>query len=153
MTKYVSIDTNLLVLFVVGATSKAYIKKHKRCGSFDVDDFNLLTGLLEFPRDLILTPNTLTETSNLIRQIGDPICTEICLFFRAFIQGGRECFVTSSKASARDEFIRLGLTDAALLEVASDDVVLVTTDLDLHVAASKAGYATLNFNHLRETRI
>jgi hypothetical protein len=51
----------------------------------------------------------------------------------------------------RCEFIRLGLTDAALIECASEDVALVTTDFDLYQSALAAGAQAYNFNHIRES--
>jgi hypothetical protein len=38
------LDTNLLVLLVVGMTSRAYISRHKRLRAFLESDFDVLTG-------------------------------------------------------------------------------------------------------------
>jgi hypothetical protein len=43
----------------------------------------------------------------------------------------------------------IGLGDGALLEVSKDDIVLVSADGPLCVAASIAGYTTINFNRER----
>jgi hypothetical protein len=66
-----------------------------------------------------------------------------------------EQFVPSSAAVSRPEFIRLGLTDAALLEFASIKTdglppTLLTADLDLAVEAEMKGYSVKNFNHYRD---
>lgn len=46
MTGVVVIDSNLLVLLVVGTASRDYVAKHKNTKeNFDVDDFELL-GLI-----------------------------------------------------------------------------------------------------------
>ena len=56
----------------------------------------------------------------------------------------------SSVAAERKEFVRLGLADAALLEIAAKDVTLLTTDFDLYNTALAKGAQALNFNHLRD---
>ena len=58
--------------------------------------------------------------------------------------------VASVEASDNSSFVRLGLTDAALLEVITAETPLVTVDLDLYLAAVESGDArALNFTHLR----
>ena len=54
----------------------------------------------------------------------------------------------SREASKNSEFMRLGLTDAALLEVVSRSNPLITVDLDLYLAAvSIESEAAFNFRH------
>jgi hypothetical protein len=150
--KAVAIDANLLVLFIVGTTSAEYIAKHKRCAVFEQSDFELLVAVLFEAAEIILTPNTLTEASNLLRQIGEPARTEVCSVFQAYIRNATERHVESRRAAKRSEFIRLGLADAALLEIQEDDVVILTTDLDLYLSACRNGRLALNFFHLKEAR-
>ena len=58
--------------------------------------------------------------------------------------------MTSLEASRNASFRRLGLTDAALLEVVTVEAPLVTVDLDLYVAAlEKSPNAAFNFTHLQ----
>ena len=58
--------------------------------------------------------------------------------------------MASVEASGNTSFRRLGLTDAALLEVVTPDTPLITVDLDLYVAAlAKAPGAAINFTHLQ----
>ena len=69
---------------------------------------------------------------------------------RALIEQSPETVVASVDAARRDEFPRLGLADAALLEIVSADTPLLTVDLDLYVAALASGEeAAINFNHWR----
>ena len=62
--KVIVLDANLLLLLVVGLTSRAYISKHKRLQGYEELDFDLLICLIG-SANVIVTPNTLTETSNL----------------------------------------------------------------------------------------
>jgi hypothetical protein len=114
---------------------------------FEPEDFDFLIRLL-IAAEVVLTPNTLTEASNLLRQIDEPARSEIGLVFQVYIRRARECYVESSNAIKRKEFIRLGLTDAALLQL--EDVVILTADLDLYLAACRDRRPALNFFHLKE---
>ena len=95
-----------------------------------------------------ITPNVLTEASNLLGQHGEPEVSLIFRTFRALIKEAEEFFVKSETAAENKHFVRLGLTDAALLEVVSKSNPLITADLDLYLAASaKDGQAAFNFFH------
>lgn len=145
----VIIDTNLLVLLVTGIASKSYIGRHKRLRAYDEADFDLLLDLIAPYSPIIVTPNTLTETSNLINQIGDPIRTHIAATFSEFLSRVDERYVESKLATTQAEFLRLGLTDCALLSGPIGPHLLLTADHDLFVAAIQRGNTAINFNHIR----
>jgi hypothetical protein len=144
------LDTNLLLLLVVGMTNKTYIAKHKRLQAFTVEDYEVLGSILAGAPSVLLLPNTITETSNLAANIADPARTEIFFTFKRLIQATGEQYVESRVASERLEYLRLGLTDAAILEALADEVAVLTTDLELVVAAQAKGHRALNFNHIRD---
>ena len=145
------IDTNLLVLFVVGTAAKEYIARHKKLTEFTVEDYNMLVNIVSGASEVLVTPNTLTETSNLAAYINEPARSKVLAVLRTVIASdSQERYVPSSVAAERKEFVRLGLADAALLEIAANDVTLLTTDFDLYNTALKKGAQALNFNHLRD---
>jgi hypothetical protein len=147
----VLLDTNLLVLLVVGLTSIEYISIHKKLTSFSEQDFEILETLLSEASEIIVTPNTLSEASNLLAYIGDPAKTKIMQTFRTIIQRTQEIHVDSSRAAGRPEFLRLGLTDSVALDATLEHAIVVTSDLDLYLAASSHGNErAINFNHIRE---
>lgn len=67
----VVIDANLLVLLVVGAVDRRLVGKHRRVRSFEPEDYDLLLDLLQAPQPAVVTPNTLTEVSNLLEDKQD----------------------------------------------------------------------------------
>ena len=141
------IDANLIVLLVVGQTGRELIAKHRRTRGFTVEDYERLIRATSRVDELRVTPNTLTEASNLLGQHGEPERSQLLLTLRALIERSPEAVVASADATRRDTFPRLGLTDAALLEVVSADAPLLTVDLDLYVAALAGGEeAAINFN-------
>ena len=148
--KGIFIDANLLVLLVVGATDQALIAKHRRLRTFMVEDYGRLVKLIEQAGQVFLTPNTLTEASNLLAQHPNPERSRFFEVLRRIIGKSEEIIVESKTASRNNAFVRLGLTDAALLEVISEETPLVTVDLDLFVAAFAEGkVAALNFTHVQ----
>lgn len=152
MAATVALDTNLAILLAVGATDTRYIAKHKRLRPFDETDFAILDEMIGLSAGVVWCPNVLSETSNLVRYVADPIRSEIALTLKALIHSWTETLVESPIATDRTEYLRLGLTDAVLLTLAASGATLLTDDLDLHHAALAAGYLSVNFNELRDER-
>ena len=146
----VLLDTNLLVLFVVGLTSKDLIERHKRLSEFVPEDYDALLRILKNASEVLVTPNTLTETSNLAAHIAEPARARVFATLREVIARSTEVTITSKTAAAREEFVRLGLTDAAIISATREDTVLLTTDLSLYLATIAVGSQALNFNHIRD---
>ena len=144
------IDANLFVLLVVGSVGRDLIAKHRRLRAHTVDDYDTLLDLLAPVDQVFVTPNTLTETSNMLAQHGEPERSHFFHMLRFLIHQSEEVVVTSEVASSNTEFSRLGLTDAALLEVVTAEAPLVTVDLDLYLEAMRKGQdAAINFTYLR----
>jgi hypothetical protein len=99
---------------------------------------------------ILVTPNTLTETSNLLGQIGEPIRSQLFQYFSTLIKAvdTEEVFIAGRVAAASEEFIRLGLTDCAVLEATSSHLLL-TAELKLYHAALSRGMRAENFNNHR----
>ena len=142
------VDANLLILLVVGLTDRAMILKHKRLRKFTPDHFDLLVRFLGRYTAIFVTPNILTEASNLLSQHREPQRSRIMGTLSDLITKSKEVHVTSAKASQHKHFRRLGLTDAALLECISAKQPLLTVDLDLYSSALKEDdESCLNFWH------
>ncbi|MDE0514077.1 MAG: PIN domain-containing protein [Gammaproteobacteria bacterium] len=142
------IDANLFVLLIVGVAGKHLIAKHRRLQKFQVSDYERMERLFNKAKRVLVTTNVLTEASNLLAQHGEPERSRIFDVFRILIDRTEEIFIASKNAGANSEFRRLGLTDAALLEVISKAYPLVTVDLELYLAATaKDKLAAYNFWH------
>jgi hypothetical protein len=145
------LDSNLLLLLIVGSTHRSLISKHKRLRAYTEQDYDLLIRLLSQAQNIIVTPNTLTETSNLLGYIEDPARSAIYNVFRVLVEDPIhiERAIESKSAVSRPEFVRLGLTDSVLLHLATESHTLLTADVDLYLAACKQGLRAENFNHYR----
>ena len=143
------IDANLLVLLVVGSEDRALIDRHRRLRDYTAADFD---ALLDIVGDelVLVTPNTLTEASNLLGQHRDPQRSRLYGRLRWLIEESKEIIVRSADAASNGAYGRLGLTDAALLEVATAGTPVVTADVALyHAALAKDRAAAVNFVHHR----
>ncbi len=140
------LDTNLLILLIVGGVDTRIIAKHRRLSDYTEDDYVLLLVILEEASQVLVTPNTLTEASNLLAQHGEPERSLLMAGLHYLIDESEEIVVSSALASANSEFQRLGLTDSALLEAISEERPLVTVDMDLYAAAlTKGDNVAVNF--------
>ena len=76
----VLIDTNMLLMYVVGTLDPNLIPTFKRTKMFAVEEYALLRRFLEH-RSIVTAPHILTEVTNLARQIAEPRRTRV---FQAF---------------------------------------------------------------------
>jgi hypothetical protein len=147
------LHTSLLLLYIVGSTSRDYISRHKKLTEFTESDYDLLLKIILNAPSVLVTPNTLTETSNLAAYIAEPARSSIFSILKTVIQNTDEIYLRSSEAANSPDFIRVGLTDSTLMEVISKDGELLTTDLNLYLLAISKGRKAINFNHLRDAYI
>jgi predicted nucleic acid-binding protein len=151
--RQIVIDTNLLVLLVVGLTDRKLIDNHKRLKQFEQEDFELLTGFLAGFDQIFVTPHIVTETCNLISQINDPAKSSVRATLASLLATAKEEFKPSVEVARHNSFFRLGLTDCAILDLIQKKTPFVTVDLELFLAASKVNNNAMNFNHLRLPRL
>ena len=139
------IDANLLALLVVGIVDRRLIGKHRRVRIFEPEHYDLLLDLIyQTPQPAVVTPNTLTEVSNLLEDGQDK---RFLRQLKEFVEASEEIVVASSTAANNRAYERLGLSDAVLLQIASAERPLVTVDLDLYHAAvsTKGSDAVIRF--------
>ena len=88
-TRYV-IDSNLLTLLVVGMEDTGMISRHRRLTEYRLEGYTILRGLIENVREVLVTPNTLTEASNLLGQHREPERSRLLRRLKVLIQESRE---------------------------------------------------------------
>lgn len=151
--KQIVIDSSLLVLLTVGLTNPDLIAKHKRTKSYEKEDFYLLTSILSHYDQMVVTPHILTETSNLVSQIGEPSMSLLRKTLLGLFKDQNEEYQPSIDIAKHTSFVRLGLTDCAILNVIQSKLPLITADLDLYLMAVKENENAVNFTHLRAPRL
>lgn len=145
--RQVLLDTNLLLLLIVGRLDPAQIQKHKSTRNFSVSDHGLLVHKLAEYSSIVTTPAILTEASNLLGNIKSHLLfagsmAELCGKFLEIHHPKETIFANKS-------FARLGYADCSILSAISQEVVLITVDVHLYLQASKDGWESINFYHLR----
>lgn len=143
------VDSNLLLLLLVGAYRKELISRFKRTDRFAVEDFQILLSFLDLFEEVVTTPNVLTEVSNLANQLPE---NEKAGFYKAFhflAANWNERFLPSIDLLANAELRVLGLTDVAISVAGQSPVLVLTDDFRLAGKLRQAGVDVINFNHLR----
>lgn len=153
ITKYaksgVLLDTNILLLYVIGTYDPKRIESFKRTNIFLQKDFTLLCALLNRFEKLVVTPHILTEVSNLSGQIGDVAKSEVFSKISVFISKSEEQYIAAALVCDDPGFNRFGLTDIAIHLVAKERFLVLTEDFALYNSLSKRGIDVINFNHIR----
>jgi hypothetical protein len=142
------VDANLLILYLVGKTNKRRIPVFKRTQQYTIEDFDLLEILVSQFETLISTPHLLTEASNLAALQGEEL-TILRGQFKTMVGQMREFYDESRSVVADTTFARLGLTDAAIATLCRRSMLVLTDDLQLHLALVNRGADSINFNHIR----
>jgi hypothetical protein len=144
--KRVLLDTNVLMLLVIGSLSRDLIGTHRRTQQFTPSDFDLLQGRLQVYDPVITTPAILTELSNLMwndfHEIVSQTMINVCRPFVELISPKEEVF-------AAEGFDRLGFADASILASLDPETTVLTDDVALYLQVLYMGKEAINFNHLR----
>jgi len=147
--KGILIDTNILLLFIVGYINKGFIPNFIRTKIFTIEDFDYLIYLINYFDKIITTPNILTETSNLLNQLPDHLKQEYYQKSAYVISKLNEYYKNSEIISGNEYFSKFGLTDTGIIEEAKGKYLVLTDDLKLSGFLTKNHIDVINFNHIR----
>ena len=143
------IDTNLLLLYVVGMYDQERIPKFKRTMAFTIDEFHLLSVIFNEFDKIITTPNILTEVSNLSGQLPGNLRSHFYNDFAGLIPTLSEHYTSSVTVASLDHFNKFGLTDSGIVETVKGNYLVLTADLELFGLLQNFGIDAINFNHIR----
>ena len=146
------VDTNLLLLLVVGLVNSEFIRDYDRTQSkgFTIGDFETLKRLLAMFNVIVTTPHILTETCNFLFQIKGDYGRSVATAFAQFVVRCRERRPESRKLVTADGFLKFGLTDASILDIKPQRHLVVSVDAELVNRLLYRGVDAINFNHLRK---
>ena len=145
----VLVDSNLLLVWVTGSVSPRLLKSFSRTTSYSEEDFTLLSDYMGRFNAVVILPNTATEVSNLLGKLKGDDGKNAANILAAAIGEWEEQYIASRDASQQIEFAWLGLTDAAILLAATDDVEVITDDAKLYSRLLERGASAVNFTHIR----
>jgi hypothetical protein len=146
----VLIDTNLLLLLVVGSVALDRVGSVGRTEQFDEAAYDRLVSIVSNFRYTVTTPHVLCETSNLLCKGADHELADAlrCRLHHIYILSD-ERFVTARKLSSDTLAAPFGLADTAIIEAAKRGCTVISTDAGLCGELRRRGLQVFNFNHLR----
>lgn len=149
----VLVDTNLLLLLLVGNVDQRLIGEVGRTQNYQVEDYlRLRQVLVEFER-VVFLPQILSEVGNLMLKNCPTENTryELLRAFERFVMSpdSLEARMTSRKVVSHVSFSKVGYTDAAILAVARGRYLVLTADGPLQGIAQRGQADVLPFQWLR----
>lgn len=138
------IDTNILLLYVVGAIDIKIIKDFKRTAIFTENDFYSVSKFIDYFDVKITTPHILKETSNLF---GNKENLQVAL--KTYIELAKENFLESKQIANTRHFLHFGLADTAINEIAKDSYLVVTDDNKLFGYLQNQKVDVVNLEQIR----
>jgi hypothetical protein len=145
------IDSNLLLLLIMGSFNSSLIGSFKRLAMFTGKDFSFLQLLVARCKAIIVTPHILTEVGNLANSLSQRQKEEWSIYFREWIvKALEERQIRAVEIAASDAFLYFGITDAAIFH-ASTEVSVLTVDARLAAYLQTYNRSVINFNHLRQS--
>lgn len=139
------IDTNILLLYIVGSLDISLVRDFKRTANFSENDFEKVSKFIDYFDLKITTPHVLTEVSNFIdnRQ-------NLQAALKVYIENTREIFLDSLNLSKKDSFLKFGLADTSVTHSAKDNCLIFTDDKPLYGYLINSQIDAVNLDQLRE---
>jgi hypothetical protein len=150
--KKLIIDTNLLLLLVIGAVEGGrHIKNSKRLNKFTLQDYQTVIDVMVNHQEMCITPYIAAEVSNLIdlRGYAARLAYETArILFAQF----RQVHSDIATDSAQDTFLAYGLTDSSLVRLAADHTILTDDQRLFGALFSACAENILPFEVVRKVR-
>lgn len=143
------VDTNLLILLIVGTCDIKRITKFKRTNKYMEDDYELLARFVRFFDNIVTSPNILTEACNLCQTLNAETDHALYRAFSQIIASLNECYVASVNVLGERAFFTLGISGSVILDLCKQGRLLLTDDLPLYGYITSLGLDAVNFNHVR----
>jgi rRNA-processing protein FCF1 len=146
------LDTNLLILFMLGSYSPNDIPSNNYTSSYDKSDFDLLKRILEIQSSICITPQILAELSNQSFKIfyGNKKNKFLEILVNKLTKINEKYIELSELLKETELFYKFGFTDLSIFELAKKgNFVVLTDDHKLHNILEFNKLHSLNFTKLR----
>jgi hypothetical protein len=146
----VVVDSNLLLLAIVGSYRRKLVGTFKRLAAFTAADFDLLIYFLGQFGAVVTTPMILAEVNSLANSLESHYKPGLYVAFADWAQRMAEEVPATKEIVVTDHFKRFGYTDAAIAIAAAQKYLVLTDDFALAGFLSSRGVQARNFTHLRQ---
>ncbi len=147
------IDTNALILLIVGLMDPEKIPKHKCLSIYEKQDFIDLVDIIGDFNRLIMLPNVWTEVDNLLNGFTGEDKYLYIQVFKNIFKRSTEYYIATISGAEHYSFIDIGLTDSLLLQISSNNDFLVTSDSRLADFAKAHGIQVYDIVESRNLRL
>lgn len=107
------IDTNLLVLYIVGSVNINRVESFKRTRKYSRSSYKLLLRVINRFKPVYTLAHVMAEVSNLT-DLAEPELQRARLLLKEILSLVQEPSMPSAHAAENQDFQRLGLVDAAI---------------------------------------
>lgn len=144
----VVLDTNVLLLFLVGETDPKLIPRIRRLSRYTIDAYWALKQKLDGRSRFVVTPHVLAELSNLsFRDFTGDLRRRYLHVVRGVLSDFIEAAVSKDTILSHPLLEKVGVTDVSLAEVgAKPNTVVVTDDFRAAGLLQKRGCMVWNTN-------
>ena len=125
--KKLIVDSNLLILLIIGRFDTNLIQYHKKLGKYDIHDFNFVNFFVQKAKMVYLTPGILSEMSNHL----NPSDRNYLKYFNKLLSILGAFYEEYQKKDIilnLSYFKNLGYTDSSIIDLSSNEKCLVLTD-------------------------
>jgi len=147
------IDTNSLIVLLVGLIDPKLIQKHKRTSIYEEQDFIDLLYFIGKIENLVVLPNVWTEVDNLLNNFNRGHKEKYIGEITKTIKLTTEKILETKIATESIGFFDLGVTDSLLLEYSKECELLITSDSKLSDYAVASGISVFDLVKNRNARI
>jgi rRNA-processing protein FCF1 len=150
--KGIVIDSNLLLLFIIGLYDRKQIQKVRVVRQYTIDDFEKLVNIIAYYNlTITVTPNIITEICNLSDKLNYESKYKFFKFIEQFLIEHNEYSETSLITIKKSNtcFYKFGIADASVHNLAQEKRLVITDDFDLYHFLVQKGIDAINYNHLR----
>lgn len=146
----VIIDTNIMLVYIVGHYDINYISQFERTKDYCADDYKNMDYVLSHFGKKVITTHILAELSNLSKQAWKDKKLDYFNVFGKLLEKTNEHCINKDILLNLPLLPKLGVTDLGIIEAAKEFGCLIfTDDFPMSGYASKQGIDVLNFNHIR----
>lgn len=151
----VLLDSNMLLLFLVGNLAPDRVGQVKGLKEYERADVHWVNTHMRASRGRVSLPNILTEVSNLIGEVQikrGELVPGLNEAFADFVHSVSEVYEKRENVVVTPEFLKLGLSDAAIVKLARDQVTVLTADRDLFGVLASQNVDVHNIWHHKTPR-
>lgn len=141
------LDSSLLLVLAVGRIDPLRLGRDSRLKAYSAADYEILHQYTAVFPTRLTTPHILAEVSNHLDNIEPRLLPALRVVLSEW-KPIRESWTPANILCAQAEYLALGLTDAAILQAARTNTVIVTADRALWGALAKRHMNTIHYSDI-----